>query len=122
MPCTGSLFLSERSETPVYRSRSTARRSLPAYRLPLAAKALRHRLLDLDPPLRQLLDVALRGHAFVGRVHAGGPDFAARLHLTGDRERVPRRAHHRADPVLLVITVDELEGDRLRLAALLAFD
>ena len=40
------------------------------------------------------------------------------LQLTGDRERVARRAHHRADAVRDIHTVHEFEGVRLRLSSL----
>ena len=70
------------------------------------------------PQLRRC--TSSRRHALVGRVHAGRRDLAAHLHQARDRQRVARRPHHRADAVLLVVAIDELERRACRLAALRA--
>ena len=95
--------------------RSYGRREMPRQvaRAVAAAALLTHALtisFDLDPALPQLGDVRLGRNALVGRVHARRLTSPRDLHQPRDRQRVARRPHHRADAVLLVVAVDELEA------------
>src|SRR3954469_14385412 len=61
--------------------------------------------------LRQLINVLLRRHRLVRREHAGLSDLTPRLHLTGDRKRISRRALHRADARRLVVIINHFPAN-----------
>src|SRR5690606_6768377 len=73
---------------------------------------------DPDAALGEFVDVDVGRDALVGRRDAEPLDPAGRLELAGDRERVAGRPLHRADPVGLVVEVEEFVADLLRLAVL----
>ena len=66
------------------------------------------------PRLRSSSMYSRAGMHSSGVCTPAGFTCAAHLHQPGDRQRVARRPHHRADAVLLVVPIDELERARRR--------
>ena len=81
------------------------------------AASLCSQLLDLDSPLGQLGHVVPEGHGLIGGMHAllGHPPI--HLHLASDGKGITGGPHHRADPVLGIVIIDQPEGNPPGLAA-----